>query len=206
MDKRIERLIRQVIQEQMGLAGSLAPKETAKPGVMLGYGSKGEEVKQLQIKIASCGIPIKETGIFDAETLSGLMKLNKGASDKIDSRMIPNLCKSKTSKPTQPTSPLQKSKHILDLQPPDERRKYNGLRNYGLSERPISAFVSGVKTGGFKIFLSVGGFGSSTKNWKFVTNCQLIAENKLWNQDTEKYEKCEDDLKNKITQQFCKSA
>jgi hypothetical protein len=204
MEKRIETLIRQVIKEQMGLAGALSPKETPKPGVMLGYGSKGEEVKELQRKIASCGVPIKETGVFDGETLSGLMKLNKGTSDKINSSMIPTLCKSQTSKQTEPTSPLQKSKEILDLQPPDVRRKYNGLRSYGLSERPIAAFVSGVKTGGFKIFLSVGGFGSSTKNWKYVTNCQLIAENKVWNQETKKYEKCEDDLKNKINQKFCK--
>lgn len=199
MDKRIERLIRQVIQEQPALVGSQQAQKLKQPGTMLGYGSRGELVKNLQNRINLCnlGMTIKEDGVFGVQTLIGLMKANKGSSEKIDSNLIPNLCKATpTQVATTPTKPTAQSGALLNLQADGSRN------NFGLTITPKQAFVStDKKSGNRNIYLN-----TINGSWIYSTNCQLLLKNQLWNLNSKKYETCDDTLKTRLTQQFCKAA
>lgn len=173
MDKNIKNLIRQIILEQA----------TQTQGVVLQYGSRGNEVKQLQAQLNKCNsqFALKEDGVFGLKTLVALLKQNKGQSETINASQIPTLCQA-------PEKPTSQSGTVLNLQSGGSRKMYN------LTLLPNQAFVGKDS----KIYLSM-----PNGTWRLVTTCKSLEKNQIWNLSTKKYETCDDELKNKLITSFC---
>lgn len=176
MNRDIKNLIRKIIAEQAAQS----------QGVVLQYGSRGNEVKQLQSQLNKCNsqFALKEDGIFGLKTLVALLKQNKGQSETINTTQIPTLCQGQ-AKPTAQYTGYS----VVKLQTGRDRNRFN------LSTPPNEAFVE-------KNVIYLNTF-AGLGQWMYSTTCKYLEKNQIWNMTTKKYETCNDELKNKLITSFC---